>query len=136
MKSYVFGALAAAVLISVVCVVLVQGSKSEVSSGRSSDLTTSTSSKLFTFDSFLPDRLQWLSNSGYCGEVSVQMALLKFGSYMSEYDVRAISAIAPNNVQKKHFYLVGENDERASKLLKLSAIEWDYNIRRRHIWSI
>jgi len=53
------------------------------------------------------------------------MALLKVGgSYYSQYDLRAISALVPTEVQQKRFYLVGENDQHASSLLKLSYIEY------------
>lgn len=85
-----------------------------------------TNSTKYTWDSQLPARLQWLPNDGYCGEVSVVMATLKKGcSYYSQYDVRAISAVLPTDVQQSRFYLVGENDQRASDLLKLTYIEYD-----------
>lgn len=119
-------------IVGVVCAILVmttpQHQKSREQSPPSYFSPKLGASKKYVFDSQLPDRLQWINNSGYCGEVSTQMALMKYGSYLSEYDIREIAAIATTNAQKKHFYLVGENDERASKLLKLKAVEWDNSV--------
>lgn len=82
--------------------------------------------KLYSWDSHLPARLQWLPNDGYCGEVSLIMALMRFGGgYLSQYDARAISAITKRNVQTTKFYLVGENDQSAAKILKLNFEEFD-----------
>ena len=54
------------------------------------------------------------------------MATLRVGgSYYSQYDVRAISAVRGSDVQVKRFYLVGENDQHASDLLKLTYLEFD-----------
>ena len=58
------------------------------------------------------------------------MSGLKYGQYLSQYDVREIAAVCPSNVQvcqvqEKRYYLVGTNDQRASNLLKLEAIEYD-----------
>lgn len=84
------------------------------------------STRKYVFDSQLPARLQWLPNSGYCGEVSLVMATLKKGgAYYSQYDARAISAVIKKDAQVKHFYLVGENDQRASDLLKMTYDEFD-----------
>lgn len=74
------------------------------------------------WDSGLGPRLQWEANDGYCGEVSTVMALLKFGSYMSQYDVRAIATRDGN--QSIDFYLVGENDAAAAAKLRLAHIEY------------
>jgi len=86
---------------------------------------TAQSSK-YVYDSLLPDRLQWINNDGYCGEVSVVMAMLKYGGYMSQFDVRDISTLKSGTQQT--YYLVGENDQLASKNLKLSAIEYDHDV--------
>jgi len=64
-------------------------------------------------------RNQWLHNKGYCGEVSCVMAGLKFGQYLSQYDVRDIST----GSQQKH-YLVGDNDIETAQRLKLVGEEW------------
>ena len=37
-----------------------------------------------------PYRLQWTANGGYCGEVSLITAGMRFGQYYSQYDVRAV----------------------------------------------
>lgn len=41
-------------------------------------------------------RLQWLANMGYCGETAFLCAGLKFGQYMSQFDIRAIAANGPH----------------------------------------
>jgi len=43
----------------------------------------------------VPPRQQWLPNYGYCGETSYLSAGLKFGQYMSQFDVRAIASTGP-----------------------------------------
>ena len=75
---------------------------------------------IYVFDSKLPPRLQWLSNDGYCGEVSTVAAGLKYGQYFSQYDIRDI---ATGNQQK--YYLIGFNDKQTSTSLRLSYIEFD-----------
>lgn len=87
--------------------------------------STSSSGKKYVFDANIPARLQWLHNDGYCGEVSLNMAGLKYGQYFSQYDLRDIAAVKRTDIQTTHFYLVGENDQRASDLVKLSHEEYD-----------
>lgn len=61
---------------------------------------------------------------GYCGEVSLIMACLRLGGcYYSQYDARQISTTVDSQVSK--FYLVGVNDQHASKLLRLTFEEFD-----------
>jgi hypothetical protein len=67
-----------------------------------------------------PARLQWLHNDGYCGEVSLIMAGLKYGQYLSQYDARDV---ATGSQQK--YYLVGSNDQETSTKLGLGSIEFD-----------
>jgi hypothetical protein len=81
-----------------------------------------TSNTTARWDSGLGPRLQWEPNDGYCGEVSAVMALLKFGGYVSQYDVRAIATRGGN--QSIDYYLVGENDEAAAAKLRLAHIEY------------
>jgi len=88
--------------------------------------STTPSSKKYVFDASVQARLQWLTNEGYCGEVSTVASGLKYGQYFSQYDVRAIAAISPVTPQQDNFYLVGTNDLRASKLLKLNAVEFPH----------
>ena len=97
-------------------------------SAATNSTTKGGAAKKYIFDSELPDRLQWIDNDGYCGEVSCVMALLKSGAYLSQYDVREISAVSSTDVQKSRFYLVGENDQHASELLKLGYIEYDHDV--------
>ena len=66
--------------------------------------------------------LHQVANDGYCGEVSAVMALLKFGGYVSQYDVRAIATRGGN--QSIDYYLVGENDEAAAAKLRLAHIRY------------
>lgn len=80
----------------------------------------------YIYNANLPDRLQWIDNDGYCGEVSVAMALLKFGSYMSQYDIRDVATLKKNTQQS--YYLVGENDQLASTNLKLNSIEYNHDV--------
>jgi hypothetical protein len=47
---------------------------------------------------------------GYCGEVSTISALLYFGGYMSQYDMRENSALKSFHVQTASEYLLGVND--------------------------
>ena len=47
---------------------------------------------------------------GYCGEVSTISALLYYGGYMSQYDMREISTFKFFNVQTASEYLLGVND--------------------------
>ena len=56
-------------------------------------------------------RRQWEVNSGYCGEVSTISALLYFGGYMSQYDMRVNAALTSEKIQSETQYLLGENDQ-------------------------
>lgn len=56
--------------------------------------------------------------------MSLVAALLKYGQYYSQYDVRDVST-----GDQQQFYLVGDNDEVTSKKLNLNYIEWDHTIR-------
>lgn len=73
----------------------------------------------YVFDSGMPPRLQWLHNGGYCGEVSAIAAGLKYGQYLSQYDMRDIAT----GSQLK-YYLVGENDEATAVSLRLNHSEY------------
>lgn len=64
-------------------------------------------------------RLQWLGNDGYCGEVSLIQAGLKFGQYLSQYDARAI---ATGN--QSAYYLVGVNDGITASRVRLAHDEY------------
>lgn len=62
---------------------------------------------------------------GYCGEVSTISALLYYGGYMSQYDMRQNSALKSFHVQTASEYLLGLNDQHCANLIKLEAEEWD-----------
>lgn len=116
----------------VILLVVIQCNSTNTTTTISSLL--STSSLRYTWDSSIPARLQWLHNDGYCGEVSTIMALLKYGNYMSQYDLRVIASKYstlgdPNKPQQTQFYLVGSNDESSSSAVKLNSIEYDHSIR-------
>ena len=84
-------------------------------------LSASYAAKKFTFTpSNLPPRFQWESNYGYCGEVSTIQALLKYGGYVSQYDLRAISFPDAVKPQSRNEYLVGENDGDVAESLDLA----------------
>lgn len=71
----------------------------------------------------IPPRLQWMHNSGYCGEVSLINAGLYYGQYISQYDVRAIST--KGSTQTRCQLLVGLNDTKAAERMHLQYEEWD-----------
>lgn len=76
-----------------------------------------------TWRNNIPPRLQWESNHGYCGEVSLICAGLYYGQYVSQYDVRAIACDgAPQNQSQ---LLLGTNDRHAASQMHLSSIKWD-----------
>jgi hypothetical protein len=72
------------------------------------------------WESGMHPRLQWLGNDGYCGEVSAVMAAMRFGSYLSQYDVRSVAT----GGNQSEYYLVGENDAAASRKLRLASHEY------------
>jgi hypothetical protein len=72
------------------------------------------------WESGMHPRLQWLGNDGYCGEVSAVMAAMRFGSYLSQYDVRSVAT----GGNQSEYYLVGENDATASRKLRLASHEY------------
>jgi len=72
----------------------------------------------------LPPRKQWGTNYGYCGETSTQAALLKYGAYFSQWDVRDISVLYGPRNNQQHWYSVGTNDQIASTKLRLQFREF------------
>jgi hypothetical protein len=83
-----------------------------------------TDATTFIWDSDMPPRNQWLSNQGYCGEVSCVMAGLKYGQYLSQYDVRDISTGS-----QQIYYLVGDNDLQATSRLNMVGIQYPNTCR-------
>ena len=81
--------------------------------------SSSVSLPQYVFESGMAPRLQWLHNDGYCGEVSTISAGLKYGQYMSQYDVRDVAT----GSQLK-YYLVGENDKATAISLRLNHTQY------------
>lgn len=71
----------------------------------------------------IPPRLQWEANGGYCGEVSFISAGLYYGQYLSQYDAR-IAAIG-STPQHQGELLLGRNDRRAAREMRLAAEPWN-----------
>lgn len=59
---------------------------------------------------------------GYCGEVSLIVAGLHYGQYLSQYDSRIASC--DNKSQAKCEMLLGINDEKAATAMHLQSIEY------------
>lgn len=83
------------------------------------------STPAYTFYSGIQLRYQWWSNDGYCGETSLIEAGLKYGQYMSQYDVRAVGAgAAPpqdgKTIQDSQL-LLGMNDWYYASAMKLAS---------------
>jgi hypothetical protein len=74
-----------------------------------------------SFGTTLPiaPRAQWDDNNGYCGETSIQTFALRYGTYVSQYRVRAII-----NPDQKHELLLGENENVALAALRLTYRQW------------
>ena len=70
-------------------------------------------------------RLQWDENSGYCGEVSIQSIALFYGTYISQYRVRAI--IDPTQQQDT---LVPHNSGPIFDALRLNYAAWNSDSAR------
>lgn len=68
-------------------------------------------------------RRQWEENNGYCGEVAAISALLYYGGYVSQYDMRLFSARTSGS-QTGSEYLVGSNDVYCAGQVKLAASAW------------
>ena len=70
-------------------------------------------------------RRQWESNAGYCGETSTITALLNYGGYMSQYDMRVAASPTAKNVQTTTQYLVNINDQKCATNVKLASEKWN-----------
>jgi hypothetical protein len=65
-------------------------------------------------------RQQWNENNGYCGETSIQSCALYFGTYVSQYRVRAFI-----NPDQQSELLVGVNEQTALRALHLTFEQWN-----------
>ncbi len=66
-------------------------------------------------------RLQWNSNFGYCGETSFISAGMRFGQYTSQWTARHLAAPHVKEWHAASQLLLGVNDGRAARRMKLSA---------------
>lgn len=74
----------------------------------------------------IPARLQWFTNSGYCGETSLVSAGLYYGQYLSQYDVRAF---ATGGSQTDGTLLIGVNASKAAHKMHLHFEDWDPDLQ-------
>ena len=65
-------------------------------------------------------RQQWDENNGYCGETSVQSFALYFGTYASQYRVRAFI-----NPDQQSQLLIGVNEQTPLRALHLTFEQWN-----------
>ncbi len=66
----------------------------------------------------IPGRAQWNSDSGYCGEESLQMIGLYYGNYISEIVTRTIAG---------GWFLIGDNDGPTLNSLSFNYEDFDFN---------
>jgi len=69
----------------------------------------------------LPPRKQWNANGGYCGETYLIGAGMHFGQYCSQFTARKAASPHAKQSDPKSQLLVGVNDTRAAKAMKLEA---------------
>jgi len=91
---------------------------------RESLRTVQTDAKYVWTTADLPPRKQWGTNYGYCGETSTVAALLKFGAYFSQWDIRDIAVLYDPRNNQQHWYSVGTNDQIASTKLRMQFVEF------------
>ncbi|NBW86581.1 MAG: hypothetical protein EBR23_07085 [Planctomycetia bacterium] len=68
----------------------------------------------------IPARQQWDENNGYCGETSIQSFALYFGTYASQYRIRAFI-----NPDQQSQLLIGLNEQTALRALRLTFEQWN-----------
>ena len=66
-------------------------------------------------------RFQWNANSGYCGETAFISAGMRFGQYTSQWTARHTASPGVDQWKASAQLLLGENDLRAAKAMKLDA---------------
>jgi hypothetical protein len=82
-------------------------------------------SYLKPLQAYMPPRSQWDANYGYCGETSFIQAGLMYGQYLSQYTVRQM--ISGHQSRQSDQLLIGLNDGKAAKLLKLNYVAFTPN---------
>lgn len=70
----------------------------------------------------IPPRQQWGEKNGYCGETSIQSFALYFGTYASQYRIRAFI-----NPDQQSQLLIGVNEQTALRALHLKFEQWNSN---------
>ena len=68
----------------------------------------------------VPPRYQWDENGGYCGEESLSSAAAAYGTYIDQYNMRALIG-----TQNKDQLLLGKKDRIAAEKLRLNATTWE-----------
>jgi hypothetical protein len=69
-------------------------------------------------------RRQWDDNEGYCGETCIQSFAMYFGTYISQYQVRAM--IDPKQEDE---VVISQNEEAILDNLHLTHEQWNYSDR-------
>jgi hypothetical protein len=70
----------------------------------------------------IPARQQWDDNEGYCGETCVQSVAMYYGTYISQFQARAMI-----NSDQKHELVISANEDLVLKNLRLTYQQWDHN---------
>ena len=68
----------------------------------------------------IPARRQWDDNAGYCGETCIQSFAMCYGTYISQYQVRAMI-----HADQRHELVISENGDVVLKNLRLTYQRWD-----------
>ena len=70
-------------------------------------------------------RFQWNANSGYCGETAFISAGMRFGQYTSQWTARHLAAPKLPQWNPSAQLLLGGNDLRAARAMRLDATAFD-----------
>ncbi len=68
----------------------------------------------------IPARRQWDNNDGYCGETCIQSFAMYYGTYISQYQARAMV-----NADQRHELVISENGDVVLKNLRLTYEQWN-----------
>ena len=94
----------------------------EKSAGVVDTMKSAGNSKLITKILAIPARCQWHDNEGYCGETCIQSFAMYYGTYISQYRVRAMV-----NSDQQHELVIGENEDVVLTNLHMTYEQWDYD---------
>ena len=70
----------------------------------------------------IPARRQWDENDGYCAETCIQSVAMYYGTYVSQYRIRAM--IDPD---QQNEVLIGEDEDVVLDNLRMTYEQWDYD---------